>query len=86
VTVAPDDPSTVAGLSSASVQVTFTGQNATGVLAVPVTALLALTGGGYALQLPAGRLIPVQTGLFAQGMVQVSGPGITAGLRVVTAG
>jgi hypothetical protein len=86
VTVAPDDPSAVAGLTSAPVQVTFTGQTATGVLAVPVTALLALSGGGYALQLASGRLIPVRTGMFAQGMVQVSGPGITAGLRVVTSG
>jgi hypothetical protein len=84
VTVAPDDPSAVASLTSAPVQVTFVGQTANGVLAVPVTALLALSGGGYALQLPGGRLIPVQTGMFAQGMVQVSGPGITAGLRVVT--
>jgi hypothetical protein len=86
VTVAPDDPSAVAGLTSAPVQVTFAGQTASGVLAVPVVALLALSGGGYAVQLPGGRLIPVQTGMFAQGMVQVSGPGITAGLRVVTSG
>jgi hypothetical protein len=86
VTVAPTDPASVAGLTSAPVQVTFAGQTANGVLAVPVVALLALSGGGYALQLPGGRLIPVQTGLFAQGLVQVSGPGITAGLRVVTSG
>jgi hypothetical protein len=86
VTVAPNDPVSVAGLASAPVQVTFTGQTANGVLAVPVVALLALSGGGYALQLPGGRLIPVQAGLFAQGLVQVSGPGITPGLRVVTSG
>jgi hypothetical protein len=86
VTVAPDDASAVASLTSAPVQVTFTGQTATGVLAVPVTALLALSGGGYALQLPDGRLIAAQTGMFARGMVQVSGAGIAAGLRVVTSG
>jgi hypothetical protein len=86
VTIAPDDRSAVAGLTSAPVQVTFAGETATGVLAVPVTALLALSGGGYALQLPDGRLIRVQTGLFAQGMVQVSGPEIRTGLRVVTSG
>jgi hypothetical protein len=86
VTVAPNDPASVAGLTSAPVQVTFTGQTANGVLAVPVVALLALSGGGYALQLPSGRLIPVQAGLFAQGFVQVSGPGISPGLRVVTSG
>lgn len=86
VTVAPDNASAVASLTSAPVQVTFTGQTATGVLAVPVTALLALSGGGYALQLPDGRLIAAQTGMFARGMVQVSGAGIAAGLRVVTSG
>jgi hypothetical protein len=86
VTVAPNDPASVASLTSAPVQVAFTGQTANRVLAVPVVALLALSGGGYALQLPGGRLIPVQAGLFAQGLVQVSGPGITPGLRVVTSG
>lgn len=84
VTIAPGHSSALADLTSAPVQVTFTGQTVSGVLAVPVTALLALSGGGYALQLPGGRLIAVQTGMFAQGMVQVSGPGVTAGLRVVT--
>jgi hypothetical protein len=86
VTVVPADPASVADLTSAPVSVTFTGQTAPGVLAVPVVALLALSGGGYALQLPGGRLIPVHTGLFAQGLVQVSGPGIRPGLRVVTSG
>jgi hypothetical protein len=55
------------------------------VLAVPVGALLALSGGGYALQRPDGALIAVRTGLFAGGMVQVSGSGLTAGLHVDTA-
>jgi len=84
VTVALDHPAAARGLNSASVQVTFTVQTVTGVLAVPVGSLLALSGGGYALQLPGGQLIAVQTGMFAQGMVQVSGSGIAAGLRVVT--
>jgi hypothetical protein len=84
ITVSPGDSAAVAGIDAASVQVTFTGQTRDGVLAVPVVALLALSGGGYAVQLPGGHLIPVQTGIFAQGMVQVSGPGLVAGLRVVT--
>ena len=58
-------------------------------LAVPVSALLALAGGGYGLEVvgPAGahHLLGVTTGLFASGQVQVSGPGITAGMRVVVA-
>jgi hypothetical protein len=84
VTVSLEHPAAARGLNSASVQVTFTVATIKGVLAVPVGSLLALSGGGYALQLPGGRLIAVQTGMFAQGMVQVSGLGITAGLRVVT--
>jgi hypothetical protein len=85
LTITLTHPAAAAGLTSAPVQVTFTGTTSDGVLAVPVGALLALSGGGYALQTPGGRLIPVQTGLFAQGLVQVSGPGIVVGLRVVTA-
>jgi len=84
VTVSLEHPAAARGLNSASVQVTFTVATIKGVLAVPVGSLLALSGGGYALQLPGGRLIAVQTGMFAQGMVQVSGPGVAAGLRVVT--
>ncbi len=52
-------------------------------LSVPVTALLALPGGGYAVQEAASphKLIPVTTGLFAAGYVQISGPGITRASR-----
>jgi peptidoglycan hydrolase-like protein with peptidoglycan-binding domain len=71
------------------VQVSLTTQSATGVLAVPVSALLALQGGGYGLEvvLPDGahRLVGVHTGIFAGSMVQVSGAGITAGTQVVMA-
>jgi hypothetical protein len=84
VTISLGNPAAAAGLAAASVQVAFTGQTRNGVLAVPVGALLALSGGGYAVQRPNGRLIPVQTGMFAQGMVEISGPGIVPGLRVVT--
>ena len=56
---------------------------------VPVAALLALAGGGYAVEVagPDGgdRLVGVTTGLFANTLVQVSGPGIRAGMKVVTA-
>ena len=64
-------------------------QSARDVLAVPVTALLALAGGGYGVEvvLPSGahHLVGVTTGIFAGGLVQVSGPGITAGTKVVVA-
>jgi len=59
------------------------------VLAVPVTALLALAGGGYGVEVVTGsgadRLVGVQAGLFAGGQVAISGPGISAGTRVVVA-
>jgi hypothetical protein len=54
------------------------------VLAVPVGALVALREGGYALQTPEGTLIAVGTGVFAGGLVEVKGAGITAGQSVVT--
>jgi peptidoglycan hydrolase-like protein with peptidoglycan-binding domain len=78
-----------ASLDQAPVQVAITQQRADGVLAVPVTALLARAGGGYAVQGagPRGRLIPVTTGLFddATGLVAVTGAGLTAGLPVAVA-
>ena len=78
-----------AGLDQAPVQVAITQQLDRNVLAVPVTALLALPGGGYAVRLGtlSRRLIPVATGLFddAAGLVEVAGPGLAAGLPVEVA-
>ena len=75
-----------AGLDLAPVQVAITQQRDRNVLAVPVTALLALPGGGYAVRVsgPGHQPIPVTTGLFddATGLVEVSGPGLAAGLTV----
>ncbi|MBM9504507.1 peptidoglycan-binding protein [Actinacidiphila acididurans] len=85
VTVAPAHPEDVAGLDAAPVTVRFTTTTRHGVLAVPVTALVALKEGGYALQRTDGTLVAVTTGLFAAGRVEVSGPGVSAGLRVETA-
>ena len=84
VTVTPDDPSTLADLDAASVQVQVTTSVHKGVLAVPVGALVALREGGYAVQTPDGRFKAVQTGMFANGMVEISGDGVTEGLKVVT--
>jgi peptidoglycan hydrolase-like protein with peptidoglycan-binding domain len=78
-----------AGLDQAPVQVSIIQRRADGVLAVPVTALLATVGGGYAVQAagPHGRVIPVTTGLFdgASGLVAVTGAGLTPGLPVAVA-
>ena len=54
------------------------------VLTVPVTALLALAGGGYAVEVEGGttELVRVQPGLFADGLVEISGDGIREGIKV----
>jgi len=89
LTVTPRHPGKTGAQSGVPVQVSLTTQSADGVLAVPVSALLALQGGGYALEVvaPSGahHLVAVHTGIFAGSMVQVSGAGITAGTRVVVA-
>ncbi len=80
----------VGHLDQAPVTVNVVSAQARDVLAVPVSALVALAGGGYAVEvLPglagpgsAGHLVAVTTGLFSQTLVQVSGPGLTAGQRV----
>jgi peptidoglycan hydrolase-like protein with peptidoglycan-binding domain len=83
VTISLDDPAAAAGLDSVSTSVEFTTGKRENVLVVPVGALLALAEGGYAVESD-GKLIPVKTGLFAKGQVEVSGPGLTAGMKVVT--
>jgi multidrug efflux system membrane fusion protein len=74
-----------AGLDQAAVSVAFTASKRANVLTVPVTALLALAEGGYGLQLVEGaqsRIIAVETGLFADGRVEVSGSGLAEGMAV----
>jgi hypothetical protein len=72
------------GLDQVAVSVNFAQARADHVLSVPVTALLATAGGAYAVQSAAAphQLIPVTTGLFAAGYVQISGKGIHPGLHV----
>ncbi|HEY5244529.1 MAG TPA: hypothetical protein VIJ60_02590, partial [Acidimicrobiales bacterium] len=72
------------GLDQAAVSVSFAQARARHVLSVPVTALVATAGGTFALQEADSpfALLPVTTGLFAAGYVQISGPGIHPGLQV----
>lgn len=89
VTVRPLDPSATGSIDRAPVVVAITTGSVSDALVVPVDALLALSGGGYAVEevTPTGRheLVGVSLGLFddARGLVQVSGPGLAAGQRVV---
>jgi hypothetical protein len=84
VTVTLDDPKKVAELDSAEVQVDFVAETHPAVLAVPVGALVALSEGGYAVQLAGAGLVAVETGMFARGLVEVTGTGIAEGTDVVT--
>jgi peptidoglycan hydrolase-like protein with peptidoglycan-binding domain len=89
VTVTLDNPKAGGRLDQAPVEVYVTTQTRKGVLAVPVTALLALTEGGYGVETvdPAGQhqLVAVRLGVFSNGMVEVAGSGLRAGAKVVTA-
>jgi peptidoglycan hydrolase-like protein with peptidoglycan-binding domain len=74
-------------LDGASVTVAVDSERREDVLAVPVGALLALIEGGYAVEVVEGggrRLLVVTTGLFADGLVEVSGAGLAEGMQVVT--
>lgn len=74
----------------ATVEVEVVVEERPDVLLVPVNALLALAEGGYGLELvaPDGStsIVPVETGLFADGKVEVRSPGITEGAVVGVAG
>jgi hypothetical protein len=89
VNVTADNPAATGRLDQAPVDVSITTATVRNVLAVPVNALLALAGGGYAVEeaAPTGvrQLVGISVGLFddAAGMVQVSGSGLAAGQRVV---
>lgn len=70
------------GLDQAPVGVAITSQRVKGVLAVPITALVALAGGGYGVYLREGsarRLVAVTPGLYADTLVQVSGEALHEG-------
>jgi Putative peptidoglycan binding domain len=95
VDVTPSDPAATGHLDQAPVQVSITTATVSGVLIVPVDALVSLAvrgdgeaGGGYAVEVVepgAHELVAVTLGLFddAGGTVQVSGAGLDAGQHVV---
>jgi peptidoglycan hydrolase-like protein with peptidoglycan-binding domain len=86
VTVTLHDPAAAGNLDQAPVRVGITSESRKGVLTVPVNALLALAEGGYGVRVldgsPSGRIVPVTTGLFARGLVEVSGDGLQEGMKV----
>ncbi|HEX2089685.1 MAG TPA: peptidoglycan-binding protein [Actinomycetota bacterium] len=85
VTISLRDDKAGAGFDQAPVDVGIAVERAKDVLAVPVTALLALAEGGFAVEREDGTLVRVKTGLFADGWVEVQGAGLTEGTKVVVA-
>jgi hypothetical protein len=89
VDVTFSDPGATGKWDQAPVQVGITTASARDALTVPVAALLAQSGGGYAVEVVgAGQrnhLVPVSLGLFddADGLVQVAGSGLAAVQKVV---
>ncbi|HEX3832355.1 MAG TPA: peptidoglycan-binding domain-containing protein [Solirubrobacteraceae bacterium] len=90
VDVTPSDPRATGTWDQAPVQVGITTDSVPDALVVPVTALLAQSGGGYAVEIAGAdtnnnHLVPVSLGLFddADGLVQVTGSGLIAGQEVV---
>jgi peptidoglycan hydrolase-like protein with peptidoglycan-binding domain len=78
------------GLVGSPVEVIITTDERADVLVVPVNALLALSEGGYGLEVVSDdgttEIVPVDTGLFGGGKVQVEGDGIAEGTVVGVAG
>lgn len=91
VLVSLTNPKAAGHLSQAPVEVTITVASVSNVLMVPVDALLAQPGGGYAVEVTGSgghHLVTVTPGLFddAAGLVQVTSTSLTPGQHVVVPG
>jgi peptidoglycan hydrolase-like protein with peptidoglycan-binding domain len=89
VGVTPSHPAATDTWDQAPVQVGITTATVPNALVVPVTALLARAGAGYAVEVigagATSHLVPVSLGLFddAAGLVQVTASGLAGGQKVV---
>ena len=75
----------VKSMGAAAVTVAFSAGERPNVLTVPVAALLALAEGGYGVRVVDGsttRIVAVETGLFADGQVEIAGTGLQPGMKV----
>lgn len=87
VEVELDDPTSAGNLDEAPVEIEVVVDSVQAATAVPVTALVALAEGGYAVQVaePDGtlRLTAVEPGFFADGLVEITAEAVQPGDRVV---
>jgi hypothetical protein len=87
--ITPSDPAATDTWDQAPVQVSITTASVPRSLVVPVTSLLAQSGGGYAVEVVGAgginHLVAITLGLFddADGLVQITGSDLAAGQRVV---
>lgn len=85
VVVVFDDPAGIKAPDQSPVSVALTGETRKSVLSVPVNALLALSGGGFGVQVVEdGRVreVKVELGMFGNGRVEVTGPSLKEGMQV----
>jgi Putative peptidoglycan binding domain len=85
VTLSVADQKSLGTLDGAPVDVVLAAERHKDVLTVPVAALLALAEGGFGVQVTdatGSRIVPVETGMFADGRVEVRSPNLTVGMRV----
>jgi Putative peptidoglycan binding domain/HlyD family secretion protein len=89
VVITLNDPTVAGTLDEAPVLVAVTTATVENAVVVPVTALLAMAGGGYAVEVDDGsgirRIVPVTLGLFddSLGFVQVTDTELQVGQQVV---
>ena len=86
-TVILTDPSVAGDLDEAPVDVFYVSDSVDDVMAVPVTALLALREGGYAVEIARSDgttvLVSVEPDFFADGLVEVTSDQLQVGAQVV---
>jgi peptidoglycan hydrolase-like protein with peptidoglycan-binding domain len=87
IVISLDDPVQASAFQQASVTVIIPSEKRQGVLSVPVGALLAINPQQFGVEVVdddgTTAKVPVMTGLFAGGRVEISGDDIEAGQRVV---
>ncbi|MCP3975390.1 MAG: HlyD family efflux transporter periplasmic adaptor subunit [bacterium] len=86
VKIVLDDPSVAVGLDEAPVDVEIISDSVSDVVAVPVSALVALQEGGYAVEVQTAtgtQLVAVDPGFYADGLVEVESAGLSVGDMVV---